>query len=73
MLIKEFLVFFGNVFDYFVFIIVFDLIILENVLLNKDCLFFLNKYINGKVNEVVKGFLVVNLEYVYIEVWKFLD
>lgn len=55
-------------FEYFVFVIVFDSIIVVNVFVEKDKLFFFEKYMCGKVNEVIKGFLVINFDIVYIEV-----
>lgn len=60
-------------FEYFVFVIVFDSIIVVNVFVEKDKLFFFEKYMCGKVNEVIKGFLVINFDIVYIEVWKLFD
>lgn len=70
---KEPPVFSGNAFDYPAFITAFDSIISENVPSNKDRLFFLNKYTDGKANEVVKGFLAVNSEHAYTEARKLLD
>ncbi len=70
---KEPPVFTGNAFDYPAFITAFDSIISENVTSNKDRLYFLNKYTDGKANEVVKGFLAVNSEHAYTEVRKLLD
>lgn len=67
------MIFFGNLFEYLVFVIVFDSIIVVNVFVDKDKLFFLEKYMIGKVNKVVKGFLVMNLDMVYSEVWKLFD
>lgn len=67
------LIFFGDFFEYFVFVIVFDSIIVVNVFVEKDKLFFFVKYMSGKVNEVIKGFLVINFDIVYIEVWKLFD
>ena len=58
--VKEPPTFSGNVFDYPAFITAFDSIICDNVLTNKDRLYFLNKYTIGQANEVVKGFLAVN-------------
>lgn len=48
----------------------FDSIISEKVPPNKDRLYFLNKYTNGKANEVVKGFLAVNTKHAYTEAQK---
>lgn len=67
------MIFFGDLFEYSVFVIVFDSIIVVNVFVDKDKLFFLEKYTIGKVNEVVKGFLAINLEIIYSEVWKLFD
>ena len=64
---KEPPIFSGNAFDYPAFITAFDSIISENVPSNTDRLFFLNKYTNGKANEVVKGFLAVNSEHKYTQ------
>ena len=64
---KEPPVFSGNSFDYPAFITAFDSIISENVPSNKDRLYFLNKYTDGKANEVVKEFLAVNSDNAYTE------
>ena len=51
----------------------FDSIISENVSLNKDRLDFLEKYIVGRANEIVRAFLLVNSESAYTEARKPLD
>ena len=60
-------VFSGNAFDYPAFTTAFDSIISGNVQSNRDRLYFLDKYIVGKANEIVKGFLAVNSEDAYTE------
>jgi hypothetical protein len=71
--VKEPPTFSGNVFDYPAFITVFNAIICDNVLSDKDRLYFLNKYTVGQANEVVKGFLAVNSDNTYKEDRKLLD
>ena len=71
--VKEPPTFSGNVFDYPAFITAFDAIICDNVLSDKDRLYFLNKYTVGQANEVVKGFLAVNSDNTYKEARKLLD
>jgi hypothetical protein len=71
--VKEPPTFSGNVFDYPAFITAFDAIICDNVLSDKDRLYFLNKYTVGQANEVVKGFLAVNSDNTYKEDRKLLD
>ena len=71
--VKEPPTFSGNVFDYPAFITAFDSIICDNVLSDKDRLYFLNKYTVGQANEVVKGFLPVNSDNAYKEARKLLD
>ena len=71
--VKEPPTFNGNVFDYPAFITAFDSIICDNVLTDKDRLYFLNKYTVGQANEVVKGFLAVNSNNAYKEARKLLD
>jgi hypothetical protein len=63
----------GNVFDYPAFITAFDSIICDNVLSDKDSLYFLNKYTVGQANEVVKGSLAVNSDNAYKEARTLLD
>ena len=58
--VKEPPTFHGDVFDYPSFTTAFYSIISNNVLTDKDRLYFLNKYTSGQANNVVKGFLVVN-------------
>ena len=70
---KEPPLFSGNAFDYQAFVTAFDSIISENVSLNKDHLDFLEKYIVGRANEIVRGFLLVNSESAYTEARKPLD
>ena len=70
---KEPTVFSGNAFDYPAFTTAFDSIISGNVQLNRDRLYFLDKYTVGKANEIVKGFLAVNSEDAYTEARKLLD
>lgn len=65
-------VFKGSYFDYLIFIVVFDVMIEKKVDLEKDKLYFLSKYIFGKVYEVVKGFLIWDFDKGYEEVCKFL-
>ena len=70
--VKEPPTFSGNVFDYAAFITAFDSIICNNILTDKDRLYFLNKYTIGQANEVVKGFLAVNSDNAYKEAWNVL-
>ena len=71
--IKEPPTFSGNSFKYPAFVTAFDSIIAANVPLDKDKLFFLEKYTTGKANEVVKGFLATNSDTAYSEARKMLD
>ena len=51
----------------------FDAIISTNVPLDRDRLFFLDKYTKGKANDVVKGFLAMSSDSPYKEARKLLD
>ena len=51
----------------------FDAIISTNVPLDRDRLFFLDKYTKGKANDVVKGFLAMSSDSAYKEARKLLD
>ena len=59
---KEPSVFSENTFVYPPFTTAFDSIMSGNVHLNRDGLYFLDKYTVGKANEIVKGLLAVNFE-----------
>lgn len=65
--------YFGDYVEYFVFVIVFDFIICSNVFLSRDRLNFLDKYIKGKINDIVKGFLVMSFDSIYERVRKMLE
>ena len=71
--VKEPPIFSGDPFQYPAFITAFDSIIFAYVPLDRDCLFFLNKYTKDKANEVVKGFLAMSSDSAYKEARKLLD
>ena len=71
--VKEPPIFSGDPFQYPAFITAFDSIIFAYVPLDRDCLFFLNKYTKDKANEVVKGFLAMSSDSTYKEARKLLD
>ena len=71
--VKEPLTFFGNSFEYPAFVTAFDSIIAANFPIDKDKLFFLEKYTTGKAHEVVNGFLATNSDTSYSEARKLLD
>ena len=70
---KEPSVFSENTFVYPPFTTAFDSIMSGNVHLNRDGLYFLDKYTVGKANEIVKGLLAVNFEDAYTDAQKLLD
>ena len=70
---KEPSVFSENTFVYPPFTTAFDSIMSGNVHLNRDGLYFLDKYTVGKANEIVKGLLAVNFEDAYTDARKLLD
>ncbi|KAK3704924.1 hypothetical protein QZH41_016749 [Actinostola sp. cb2023] len=55
--VKEPPVFSGDPFEYPAFVTAFDIIISANVPSDRDRIYFLDKYTEGKANAVVKGFL----------------
>ena len=67
MQVKEPPIFNCIIFDYPSFTTAFDSIISDNVLTDKDLLYFLNKHTIGQANEVVEGFLAVNSNDTYKE------
>ena len=71
--IKEPPIFTGNPYEYFSFVIAFDSIISDNVMSDKDRLYYLAKYTSGKANDLVKRFMAVNSENSYREARKLLD
>ena len=71
--IKEPPIFSGDTFEYPAFVTAFDTIIAANVPSDKDRLFFLEKYTNGKANQVIKGFLATNSNTAYSEARSLLD
>ena len=71
--VKEPPTFGGDAFDYPAFTTAFDSIICDHVSNDKDRLFFLNKYTEGKADDVVKGFLAINSDNAYKEARKLLD
>ncbi|KAK2547130.1 hypothetical protein P5673_033095 [Acropora cervicornis] len=71
--VKEPAVFSGDSFKYPAFVTAFDSIIANNVHTEKDRLSFLEKYISGSANEVIKGFLAMNSDTACKEARKLLD
>ena len=71
--VKEPPIFSGDPFEYPAFITAFDSIISANVSLDRDRLFFLDKYTKDKANEVVKGYLAMSSDSAYKEARKLLD
>ena len=71
--VKEPPIFSGDPFEYPAFITAFDFIISANVSLDRDRLFFLDKYTKDKANEVVKGYLAMSSDSAYKEARKLLD
>lgn len=71
--IKEPPVFSGDPFDYPAFITAFDTLISSKVPSERDRIYFLDKYTEGKANAVVKGFLAMNSDKAYGEARKLLD
>lgn len=65
--IKEPPVFSCDYFEYPSFITTFDSIIASKVQTDKDRLFFLEKYTEGKANEAIKGFLATSSDSAYRE------
>ena len=63
----------GDPYEYFSFFSAFDSIISDNVISDKDRLYYLAKYTSGKANDIVKRFLAVNSESGYREARKLLD
>lgn len=53
-------IFYGSHFDYPIFLRAFETIIERRVLLDKDMLYFLNKYTTGIANDIVKVFITSN-------------
>ena len=51
----------------------FDSIISSNVPPDRDRLYFLDKYVKGKANDMVKGFRAMSFDSAYKEAWKLLD
>ena len=64
---KEPPIFNGNSHEHFLFFSAFDSIISDNVVSDKDRLYYLAKYTSGKTNDRVKRFLTVNSESGYRE------
>jgi len=73
LLVKEPPVFSGDYFGYPTFTTAFDSIISRNVPLDRDQLYFLDKYTKGKANEVVKGFLAMSSDSAYERARNLLD
>ena len=71
--VKEPPIFNGNPYEYFSFVSAFDSIISDNVISDKDRLYYLAKYTSGKANDIVKGFLAVNSKTGHREAQKLLD
>ena len=71
--VKEPPIFNGNPYEYFSIVSAFDSIISDNVISDKDRLYYLAKYTSGKANDIVKRFLAVNSERGYREARKLLD
>lgn len=71
--VKEPPTFSGDYFEYPAFTTAFDSIISRNVPLDRDRLYFLDKYTKGKANEVVKGFLAMSSDSAYERARKLLD
>ena len=70
---KEPPTFSGDSFENPAFLTAFDAIITANVSGEMDKLFFLEKYMCGKANEAIKGFLATNSDTGYSEARKLLD
>ena len=58
--VKELPIFNGHPYEYFPFVSAFNSIISDNLISDKDCLYYLAKYTSEKANDIVKRFLAVN-------------